>query len=102
MRACVPSLLEKVSRYQPLMICFVGMAIWTIVKKGMTAKDVVLPANMEIQKRKSNEKAKSIGVQEYILVHTETSKETHIWVVPSTSGRVTTYQVFFPRTASHV
>ncbi|KIM78187.1 hypothetical protein PILCRDRAFT_75863 [Piloderma croceum F 1598] len=80
----VPSLLAKVARYRPRVVCFVGMGIWRVVEKVL-AKSA--PSKGKSKKSTLND----VGLQPYrfkFSVH-----ETFIFVVPSTSGRVVSHQL---------
>ncbi|KAI6025543.1 uracil-DNA glycosylase-like protein [Pisolithus marmoratus] len=114
MKAAVPVLLGKISRYRPRFVCFVGMGIWTVVRKallrmqrspGSSATGSQVEGNGEQKARKdlqgdergSQQEKDYPGLQSYKLVHPagagKLTSETFLFVVPSTSGRVVRYQV---------
>ncbi|CAA7257419.1 unnamed protein product [Cyclocybe aegerita] len=92
----VPMLLEKVARYQPLILCFVGLGIADIVRSGIGSAS------------KNDLKGKAaFGLQPYKMVHSydeadphqqlrdrsgppdaRDASETLFFAVSSTSGRV--------------
>ncbi|KAF9447237.1 DNA glycosylase [Macrolepiota fuliginosa MF-IS2] len=80
--AAVPAFLNKIARYRPRTVCFVGLGITEIVKSQ------VLPKSSN--KGKENNKISSYGLQPFKLVY-DTS-ETLFFAVASTSGRVVHYQ----------
>lgn len=104
LKASVPALLRKITRYKPRFVCFVGMGIWEVVRSSLTR--MTLPpvsftrvtrgspsskSNRPIRKEKSQ-----LGLQSYKFVHAEKgglTNETFFFVVPSTSGRVVKYQL---------
>ncbi|TFK49244.1 DNA glycosylase, partial [Heliocybe sulcata] len=82
MAASVPSLLDKIRKWQPRVVCFVGRGIWLCSTK-----------------KKGVEKSKDEGycLQPYKVIHPEQGErrlcETFFFVVPSTSGRVVSHQL---------
>ncbi|KAJ3514863.1 hypothetical protein NLJ89_g2118 [Agrocybe chaxingu] len=96
----VPLLLEKVARYRPLILCFVGLGIADIVRSGVGSGS------------KNDLKGKAaFGLQPYKMVHpydeadshqqfrdssdphdARNASETLFFAVSSTSGRVVRYQ----------
>jgi TDG/mug DNA glycosylase family protein len=114
MAESVPLFLAKVARYRPRFVCFVGMGIWRIVEKviSKTAESGVgSSTHSKAKLKKSN-----VGLQPYKLAYDEnlgkqsfeahlcnvfyspvdkqrSVRETFIFVVPSTSGRVVSHQV---------
>ncbi|TFK32700.1 uracil-DNA glycosylase-like protein [Crucibulum laeve] len=81
----VPVVLDKIARYRPGIVCFVGLGIADIFK-SYVLKD---------QLREKKSKA-TYGLQPFKLVYPEESKsnvkETLFYAVSSTSGRVVRYQ----------
>lgn len=120
MQASVPVLLEKIGCLRPRFVCFIGMGIWVVVRNVLlkmaapeTADDAspnLTPGKAAKRRsgkvvgkspKKSGRKA-GPGLQPFKLVTSSGSRdadnrgvktETLIFVVPSTSGRVTSYQV---------
>ncbi|KAF8552142.1 DNA glycosylase [Imleria badia] len=94
MVASVPAFLDKLARHRPRLVCFVGMIIWEIVRNSL----VEFPpqgSTKRIEKRK-NRKKSQLGLQAYKLVYENTislPRETLLFVVPCTSGRVVQYQL---------
>jgi TDG/mug DNA glycosylase family protein len=85
----VSTLLNKISKFHPRIVCFVGLGIADIVKS-----DLSLP-----KRGKNAAKAKAeVGLQPYKAVHPRTIAstadvfETLFFAVSSTSGRVVRYQ----------
>ncbi|KAI6021746.1 uracil-DNA glycosylase-like protein [Pisolithus microcarpus] len=107
MEAAVPAFLIKISRFRPRFVCFVGMGIWTVIRKTLqqlqrsSGSSISGSQGQGSRERKVKKDMKgaekdSPGLQSYKLVHpTEAGKlasETFLFVVPSTSGRVVRYQ----------
>ncbi|KAG9311891.1 hypothetical protein JVU11DRAFT_8148 [Chiua virens] len=110
MVASVPVLLDKLARFRPRFVCFVGMVIWEVVRNGL----VKLQKGMvkRVDNRKKRHKSQ-MGLQIHKLVYGEAKgnpachrfvitlmryiedlpQETFLYVVPCTSGRVVQYQV---------
>ncbi|KAH7922912.1 DNA glycosylase [Leucogyrophana mollusca] len=97
MKASVPTLLAKIARYRPRFLCFVGMGIWEIVKSALVellSSTASTSAQGKRERTKKVKVAKSVvGLQPFKLVCGTANAETLIFVVPSTSGRVTQYQL---------
>jgi hypothetical protein len=119
MAESVPSLLAKISRYRPRIVCFVGVGIWDIFLKGL--KPSLSPVTVATLRSssKSRKPQRVLCLQEYKVVHPHVSgalvvslgafdiisqftgadtslvQETLFFVVPSTSGRVVSHQVSF-------
>jgi len=114
MVASVPALLQKVKKYRPRIVCFVGKGIWVIVEKGLLVTCNVSdgspnsPVNRSPSKspkkspRSKSAKAKNdgYGLQPYKIVHavngqgsTSNVRETLFFVSPSSSGRVVSHQL---------
>lgn len=116
MIASVPAFLDKLARYRPGFVCFVGMIIWEIVRNSL-AKLLQQGAVKRMERGKRREK-NQMGLQTYKLIHGNTRgrlrrhcldsftpmiythvhiaglpQETLLFVVPCTSGRVVQYQV---------
>ncbi|KAF8970298.1 hypothetical protein BDZ97DRAFT_1652656, partial [Flammula alnicola] len=83
----VSKLLEKIARYRPRVVCFVGLCIADIVKSTAVKG-----------KGKSPKSKATVGLQGYKMVHAgstgkpEYIPETVFYAVSSTSGRVVKYQ----------
>lgn len=120
MQESVPTFLEKVAHLRPRFICFIGLGIWEVVRSvllKMVASEsageaslIPTPAKVEKgQTTKTKVKGPKIsrakagpGLQPFKLVSgigddntadEVTEEDTLIFVVPSTSGRVTSYQL---------
>ncbi|OCH86011.1 DNA glycosylase [Obba rivulosa] len=82
----VPVLLQKIARYRPRVVCFIGKGIWAEFQ----------PTTMRRKVTKTRAPDFAYGIQPYKIVHRvkETSvKETLFFVMPSTSGRVVSHQL---------
>ncbi|KAI8367765.1 uracil-DNA glycosylase-like protein [Blakeslea trispora] len=66
----IPILNEKISKYRPRVACFVGKGIYEIY---------------------SRQKRSTLGLQESTIAWSNGEGETHLFVMPSTSGLVTSY-----------
>lgn len=110
MKAAVPTLLQKISRFKPRFVCFVGMGIWEVIQTALsqmtmpsaTMSQTARPVQQKTSKdgkNKANERKKGngLGLQSYKFVYPADAdgkvSETLIFVVPSTSGRVVRYQL---------
>ncbi|KAI6003068.1 uracil-DNA glycosylase-like protein [Pisolithus albus] len=112
MKAAVPAFLKKVSRYRPRFVCFVGMGIWTVMRKALQQLQRSSGSSITGSQGQGGGKARkdtkgaengskqekdSLGLQSYRLVHPaeagKPASETFLFVVPSTSGRVVRYQL---------
>lgn len=113
MKAAIPVFLRKISRYRPRFVCFVGMRIWTVIRKalgqlqlssGSCSSESQGGGDRERKARKngkgsgngSKQEKDRLGLQPYKLVYPaeagRLASETFFFVVPSTSGRVVKYQ----------
>lgn len=87
--AGVSTLLEKITKFAPRIVCFVGLGIADIVKA-----EVALPKRVGNRAKYKAE----VGLQPYKVVHSQTIgsvagvSETLFFAVSSTSGRVVRYQ----------
>jgi len=85
----VSTLLDKIAKFHPRIVCFVGLGIADIVKS-----DLSLPK----QARSVAKLKAEVGLQPYKVVHSKTITstadvfETLFFAVSSTSGRVVHYQ----------
>ncbi|KAF9460283.1 uracil-DNA glycosylase-like protein [Collybia nuda] len=80
--ASVPTLLTKVARYRPRMLCFIGLGIAKVVQTQL--RPSVRGKGAKVEKFKE-------GLQGYKMVHTSspnTQQETLFYALPCTSGRV--------------
>jgi len=105
MVASVPTFLDKVRKWRPGMVCFVGRSMWLCVEKGlqMLCEPSALSPRPGTPKRpgkKGNKKNRNegYGMQPYKIVHPsldehDAVEETLLFVVPSTSGRVVSHQL---------
>ncbi|PFH47724.1 hypothetical protein AMATHDRAFT_66979 [Amanita thiersii Skay4041] len=86
--AGVPSLLSKVARHRPYVMCFIGLGIAKMVKTYCLPR-----RNSSV-----SQASPSIGFQPYKLVYDNDQKDvprvkqTLFYAVPSTSGRVVQFQ----------
>ena len=108
--AGVSTLLEKITKFGPRIVCFVGLGIADIVKSELALvrsawKCLAGVLNIKIQPKRAGNSAKSkaeVGLQPYKVVHSQTIgsttdvSETLFFAVSSTSGRVVRYQVRTP------
>ena len=68
MEESVPSLLAKVARYRPRILCFVGMGIWHIVEKAIV-KMVPFGERSPTKGKSKKSDTSNVGLQPYKLVH---------------------------------
>ncbi|KZT07920.1 DNA glycosylase [Laetiporus sulphureus 93-53] len=106
-KAAVPELFAKIARYRPRIMCFVGKQAWEAVESVVRPRAVYpiqsddeslgsdgIPATPK--RRRRSKKAKfQFDIQPYKVVHPDgvSVHETLFFVLPSTSARVTTYQL---------
>ncbi|KAG0699213.1 uracil-DNA glycosylase-like protein [Suillus ampliporus] len=99
----VPTLLSKLALHRPRFLCLVGKSNWEIVKKAlvqMSTGPSKASGSSGVSKA-SQASAKNIGLQPFKLCYPATAgpdasantSETLLFVVPSTSGLVTQYQL---------
>ncbi|KAG2340241.1 DNA glycosylase [Suillus weaverae] len=101
----VPILLSKLALHRPRFLCLVGISNWEILQKAllqMTTRPSKASGSPSASKA-SRASAKNIGLQPFKLCYSaiagpvsDTSaniNETLLFVVPSTSGLVTQYQL---------
>ncbi|EIW74436.1 DNA glycosylase [Coniophora puteana RWD-64-598 SS2] len=112
MQESVPTFLEKVAHLRPRFICFIGLGIWEVVRGVLLkmlasesagkASLIPTPAKTKVKSPKKSGAKAGPGLQPFKLVSSigddntaeeGTEKDTLIFVVPSTSGRVTSYQL---------
>ncbi|KAI6122034.1 hypothetical protein F5141DRAFT_998944, partial [Pisolithus sp. B1] len=103
MDAVVPAFLSKISHYSPFFVCFVGVGIWTVIRKA--SQQLQRPSGSTTsgsQDRWPEHKCarkNSLGLQSYKLLHPAKAARRLCFVVPSTSRRVVRYQVRKDRSA---
>ncbi|GAA5990316.1 hypothetical protein JCM10908_007311 [Rhodotorula pacifica] len=103
MRERVPFLLEKVARYRPRVLAFVGMKICEIVLRylhNLPSRDLEPAAETSPSKKRRPAMPKvKIGLQPLIVTYPPTDSKdgpretTYIWCLPSSSARVVEYQL---------
>lgn len=86
--ASVPALLDKIMRYRPRVVCFIGLGIAKIVQAQLS---------LETSNKKNKKIAQSKeGLQAYKVVYPDCKPdnvcETLFYAVPCTSGRVVHFQ----------
>ncbi|PPQ72748.1 hypothetical protein CVT26_003028 [Gymnopilus dilepis] len=89
--AGVVALLDKVARYQPRILCFVGLGIADIFRSQLPSID----ASSEIKAAQELKVKAAVGLQPYKIVYPDSTgklNETVLFAVSSTSGRVVRYQ----------
>ena len=67
MKAALPVLFRKISRYKPRFVCFVGMGIWDVVQTALSQRRV-RPKTSKDGKNKANEES-GPGLQPYKFVY---------------------------------
>ncbi|KAG1840815.1 uracil-DNA glycosylase-like protein [Suillus subalutaceus] len=92
----VPILLNKLALHRPRFLCLVGISNWEILQKALLQMTQTTASGSKA----SQAPAKNIGLQPFKLCYSgpvsDTSaniSETLLFVVPSTSGLVTQYQL---------
>jgi len=103
--AGVPGFLEKLVRFRPRVVCIVGKGIWDAlartmppnVRAGSAESPGPSPATAPGRRKRTAKPTFQYDIQQYKVVHPEaagvTVRETLFFVVPSTSGRVTSHQL---------
>lgn len=103
--AGVPILLQKIARFRPRIVCFVGKGIWTAFERAlpleMSQGDIspssrATPLQGGSRKgRRAQKEAFKYDLQPYKVVHPVggTVRETLFFVSPSSSGLVTSHQL---------
>jgi len=92
----VPSLLRKIIRYRPKLLCIVGKSVWDAVQRALKngSKYGIVTASAHDDAMTVN----NYGLQLYRIMHSSsgnaTTEEgcTYVYVVPSTSGHVVQQQ----------
>lgn len=82
MKAALPTLLQKISRFKPRFVCFVGMGIWEVIQIALsqmtmpsaTVSQAARPVQQKTSKdgkNKANERKKGsgLGLQSYKFVY---------------------------------
>jgi TDG/mug DNA glycosylase family protein len=110
MKEGVKPLLQKLCTYKPKFVCIIGKTIWNaisaVIENDLELKLPPVPTDIKLEegltegqstpkkkRRKSTKKVFAFGLQPYKLVHGEGAGYTLFWAVPSTSGKVASYQV---------
>ena len=90
MKAAIPTLFQKISRFKPRFVCFVGMGIWEVVQTAlsqmtMPSATVSRDGGWTVQqtskdgKNKVNERKKgsALGLQSYKFVYPVDAGRSH-------------------------
>ncbi|KWU43787.1 DNA glycosylase [Rhodotorula sp. JG-1b] len=103
MRERVPLLLDKVARYRPRVLAFVGMKICEIVLRhlhNLPLRDTEQSASSSPSKKRRPAMPKvKIGLQPAVVTYPPVDTKdgprqtTYIWCLPSSSARVVEYQL---------
>ncbi|GBE89248.1 G/T mismatch-specific thymine DNA glycosylase [Sparassis crispa] len=106
----VPVLLQKIARFRPQVVCFVGKGIWDAFERALplVRRETIQldspptpspsPSKRKVRKRLfAAQNPFQWDIQPYKVVHpndgTDNVLETLFFVTPSTSGRVTSHQL---------
>ncbi|KAG0654971.1 hypothetical protein C6P46_001310 [Rhodotorula mucilaginosa] len=101
LEAAVPLFLQKVIKYRPRIVAFIGMKVGDTVAhffaKLAGTPEVphtptsTAPSSTEKKSRKPAPVKAAIGLQAFALAHSSAGPPTYFYVLPSTSGRVAAY-----------
>ncbi|KAH9943535.1 uracil-DNA glycosylase-like protein [Amylocystis lapponica] len=111
--AGVPALLQKIARFRPRIVCFVGKGIWEAFERALpkgaragtspppssalapsagSSTDKATLVRSPVGRRRAAKLQFKFDVQPYKVMHPE-GAVTLFFVTPSTSGRVTSHQL---------
>ncbi|KAJ2863502.1 uracil DNA N-glycosylase Thp1 [Coemansia aciculifera] len=92
MRDAVPDLCQKISEYKPKVVCFVGIGIYEIFAALTKPTPGLQPMVYDLSTSDGRQPPLRSLAPNETLNSNEQPQFAHLFVMPSTSGRTTTYQ----------